>query len=423
MSRIDDMEVKVHGRRRGGLVWNSKEESVAEEGRFGVLSSPMTLAQGVNVPNAQWTGVVTGIALSMLEADMVDAVVCIASDDDSSGDEGGGGGGWSEPVPIIARTKEEVLRGRGVKPALAPSLKVLDEIREDEGIERLLFCGVGCAVQAFRKVQDELNLQKVYVLGTNCVDNSPTPQAARDFLKKGVSIDNIKNVKGYEFMQDFRVHVKMSDNTYIKKPYFSLAGTIADTAIADSCLACFDYTNALADVVVGYMGAPLDSNGEMNTSFQTLTIRNNNGEKMVQTALDANRIKIGDVAKGSGVHEKITMATVNADSIVLKMIGGDVKEQGMPKVVGEVMASLFRFIGPKGVNFARYSIDYHLLRNYLHVLYEWGEERVEDSGKEEEVMPQYARDIVEWYLVEDDSFRELREKVLVASREKKTAGL
>eukprot|EP00957_Ditylum_brightwellii_P198115 15094257-Ditylum_brightwellii.AAC.1 len=84
----------------------------------------MTLAQGVNVPNAQWTGVVTGIALSMLEADMVDAVVCIASDDDdSSGDEGGGGGGWSEPVPIIARTKEEVLRGRGVKPALAPSLK------------------------------------------------------------------------------------------------------------------------------------------------------------------------------------------------------------------------------------------------------------------------------------------------------------
>lgn len=84
--------------------------------------------------------------------------------------------------------------------ALAPSLNVLDEIKADKSIHRLLFCGVGCAVQAFRAIQDDLNLEKVYVLGTNCVDNSPTPNAAKNFIDNGLNVDS-SSVRGYEFMQ------------------------------------------------------------------------------------------------------------------------------------------------------------------------------------------------------------------------------
>jgi coenzyme F420-reducing hydrogenase beta subunit len=157
MGRIDAMETTVHGRGRNltSLVWsspdsrgdgsgnkainsNTEKNGIAEEARFGVLHQPVLLAQGVNIPNAQWTGCVTGIALSMLESGKVDAVVCIAKQE---------GGGWSSSEPILARTKEDVMKGRGVKPALAPSLRVLDEIKTDPSIKRLLFCGVGCAVQ------------------------------------------------------------------------------------------------------------------------------------------------------------------------------------------------------------------------------------------------------------------------------------
>ena len=35
-----------------------------------------------------------------------------------------------------------------------------------------------CPSTAFRAVQDDLGLEEVYVLGTNCADNSPTPEAA-----------------------------------------------------------------------------------------------------------------------------------------------------------------------------------------------------------------------------------------------------
>ena len=199
MSRIDHMEEKVHGRRRK---LNDEADS-ADELRFGVHEEPMMLAKG-SVIGAQWTGVVTSIAISMLEANAVDAVVCIANESDANetkdDDDKVKNVSWSEPRPIIARNVEQVLKGKGVKPALAPSLAVLDEIKSDPSIKRLLFCGVGCAVQAFRAVQDKLGLDEVFVLGTNCADNSPTPEAARSFIEKGTKLDP-SSVQGYEFMQ------------------------------------------------------------------------------------------------------------------------------------------------------------------------------------------------------------------------------
>lgn len=32
-------------------------------------------------------------------------------------------------------------------------------------------------------------------------------------------------------------------------------------------------------------------------------------------------------------------------------------------------------VGPKGLEFARYSLDYHTIRNYLNVVRKWGKER------------------------------------------------
>jgi len=426
MGRIDAAEERIHGRRRDlqSMQWsNNKKKNnnkanilgdVAEEARFGVLHEPVRLAKGKSIPDAQWTGVVTGIALSMLESGQVDAVVCIASSDRGDDDDDQQFN-WSSPEPILARTSEDVLRGRGVKPALAPSLRLLDEIQQDSSIRNLLFCGVGCGVQAFRAIQDDLDLDNIYVLGTNCVDNSPSPEAAQRFLQEGVQIDTLKEkVRGYEFMQDYKVHVKTQDG-YVKKPYFCLPGTIALPSIATSCLACFDYTNGLADVVVGYMGAPL-AGARMDESYQTLTVRNERGSRMVQTAIEADRLHVGEVAWGSGSHEKLASATVASDSIVLDMVGGKIPEKGMPLFMGNILAFvLSNVVGPKGINFARYSIDYHILRNYLHVLQEWGEERAHKT------MPQFARDIVAHYVdsIDDDTMSKLKRQIQSTTRRSK----
>ena len=284
---------------------------------------------------------------------------------------------------------------------------MLDELKESSDIKRLLFCGVGCAVQAFRAVQDELDLDEVYVLGTNCADNSPTPTDASEFIRQGVPEMTNKKIKGYEFCQDFKVHIKYEntdgDIDYEKKPYFCLPGDVAEFAIAQSCLACFDYTNSLADIVVGYMGAPLDN--EMDKSFQTITIRNSRGEKMVESALNAGRLDLGPQATGKGKHEPFTMATVSSDNLVQKMVGGKIKTQGMPVLLGNILAALMTGVGPTGVSFARYSIDYHLLRNYLHCLDEWGEDTAN------KMLPEYSTDIVNYYCDKNDEFRKLVESI------------
>lgn len=384
MARIDVLEEAVHGRNR---LANDDGES-----RFGVLHEPIRLAKGFET-QAQWTGVVTGIALAMLESETVDAVVCIASNTEN---------GFASPEPILAKTAEDILKGRGVKPSLAPSLRVLDEIRSDPSIKNLLFCGVGCAVQAFRAV--DLGLDQVYVLGTNCADNSPTPAAAQNFIREGVRVDSTEAVLGYEFMQDFTVHVK-SEDSYTTKPYFSLPGTIAEASIAPSCRACFDYTNGLADVVVGYMGAPLD--GRMDQSFQTLTVRNEKGARMVEIAQRSKRIAVGNVAKGEGSHESLASQTVAADALVAALVGNPVPQKGMPEWVGRIVAYALRTLGPKGTNFAKYSIDYHVLRNYLWLLHR----NDGDHTATTTAMPRNARDIVAQYQQNDTAFADLVSKL------------
>ena len=255
-------------------------------------------------------------------------------------------------------------------------------------------------------------MEAVYVLGTNCADNSPTPEAAQKFLQNGVQIrDNQGKVQGYEFMQDFKVHVKTEDS-YITKPYFTLPGTIAEASIAPSCHSCFDYTNGLADVVVGYMGAPLDSNARMDQSYQTLTIRNERGAQMIEAAVRSSRLVLGEPASGSGSHEKLASATVGSDAIVLKMVGKPIPEQGMPGWLGEIMAFAMRNIGPKGINFARYSIDYHILRNYLHVLDSWGKERSMIC------LPEYARQIINGYLENDLVMKQLADAIASKANQK-----
>ncbi len=78
--------------------------------------------------------------------------------------------------------------------------------------------------------------------------------------------------------------------------------------------------------------------------------------------------------------------------IVQMIIGDEMKTQGIPRFLGEIMATIMTNIGPKGVSFARYSIEYHVLRNYLHCVDAWGEEAAN------RMLPNYSADIVNHYL-------------------------
>jgi 7-hydroxymethyl chlorophyll a reductase len=57
-------------------------------------------------------------------------------------------------------------------------------------------------------------------------------------------------------------------------PYFCLPADKLTNVIATSCYSCFDYVNALSDIVVGYMGVPFEGpDVPMTKHFQYATIR------------------------------------------------------------------------------------------------------------------------------------------------------
>uniref|UniRef100_A0A0D9XQR5 Coenzyme F420 hydrogenase/dehydrogenase beta subunit C-terminal domain-containing protein n=1 Tax=Leersia perrieri TaxID=77586 RepID=A0A0D9XQR5_9ORYZ len=305
MSRVEDLEPLVHGRGRKPEV---------DEMYFGVYEQLLYARKIKSVEGAQWTGIVTTIAVEMLKANMVDAVAA--------------------------------------------------------GVKRLLFCGVGCQVQALRSVEKYLGLEKLYVLGTNCVDNG-TREGLDKFLKAASS--EPETVLHYEFMQDYKV------------PYFCLPAKDLVDVIAPSCYSCFDYTNGLADLVVGYMGVPKYPGVSMTQHPQYITVRNGRGREMLSLV---EGLLESTPTVSSGARQPFVIETVKADDEAKQGRG---PSQPAPRFIGNIIAFLLDLIGPKGLEFARYSLDYHTIRNYLHVNRAWGKQRAEQH------IPSYARKIVEAY--------------------------
>lgn len=362
MSKIEKLEVQTHGRSR-----NLDSE---DELRFGVHEEILYALNKPPVPGAQWTGIVTQIAVEMLKSGEVEAVVCVQSDPEDR----------FKPRPVVARSVEDIIAARGVKPTLSPNLEVLATV-EALDVKRLLFIGVGCQVQALRSVEKYLGLDALYVLGTNCVDNGP-PEGLGKFLK--AASKDPDSVLHYEFMQDYRVHIKHLDGSFEYIPYFCLPANDLNDVIAPSCYSCFDYPNATADLVVGYMGVPY-SGSDMTSHPQYITVRNARGSQMLASVSD-RLLRTPPIA--SGDRRPLVMETVVADDEA--KLG---RARGpLPLWAGNLLAWLLNLLpGPRGLEFAKYSIDYHYLRNWLYVNRNWPQSRAQQH------VPEFARRILKEY--------------------------
>ncbi len=317
------LETQSHGRDR--------KLDNPDELYFGVHQEMMAAQKIQPIPGAQWTGIVSTIAIEMLNRGLVEGVVCVQNTKEDH----------FQPMPVIARTPEEILAARVNKPTLSPNLSVLEEI-EKSGMKRLLVIGVGCQIQALRAVEKQLGLEKLYVLGTPCVDNV-TRAGLQKFLD--TTSRSPETVVYYEFMQDFRVHFKHKDGSTETVPFFGLKTNQLKDVFAPSCMSCFDYVNSLADLVVGYMGAPF--------GWQWIVVRNDTGKEMLSLVQD--QIKTQPV-----------MSQGDRKQAVQQSIPAYDKGVTLPMWAAKLMGIVIDKIGPKGLEYARFSIDSHFTRNYLY---------------------------------------------------------
>lgn len=318
--RYADLERAAHGRAR--------HQANAEEALFGPHLEMRRARLERPLAGAQWSGITTRIGERLLEEGLVEAVLATAADRADR---------W-RPQPVLVRDAAGMAACRGMKMGFSPVLALLEEVAR-QGLKRVAMIGVPCQVHALRALEAELGFERLYLIGTPCSDNTTT-ENFRAFL--GRLTDRPERVTYCEFQPDYHVELRFDDGETRRIPFIRLP--IADLP-ADffplTCRACFDYTNALADLTVGYMAAEGD---------QWLVVRNARGAELV-ALLDGEVITapLGGAGSRSGA--------VRAFLGNLQRAANGLPVRRAPRWLRPLIAWAMPAFGPRGLEFARTRVE------------------------------------------------------------------
>ena len=327
--RYEELERQVHGRARNA--------SRGDELHFGPYREMYRARLRAARPGAQWTGITTRIAERLLETGAVEAVLATAADPADR---------W-KPRPVLVTRAEDMAECRGMKMGFSPVLALLDQVAA-RGLRRVALIGVACQVHALRALEAELGLE-LTVIGTPCSDNTTTERFHR-FL--ALLTDRPEQVTYLEFLTDFRVELRFADGSRRHIPFLQLPiAQLPPDFIPLTCRSCFDYTNALADLTVGYMAGE----GE-----QWLLVRNERGRELVR--LLGDELVLGPL-RSAGRRAGAVRGFLKA----LERSAGGLPIRRAPRLLRPLIGWMMRRFGPSGLEFARTRVEMKALEGIVNL--------------------------------------------------------
>jgi len=328
------LEARVHGRVR--------DPQKGDELFFGVHQRMLRAALQPAAPGAQWTGITTRLAQRLLETGAVDAVLTMAPDPNDR---------W-RPVPVLVTKPEGMAQCRGMRMGYAPLLALLEPALQ-QGYKRLAVIGIPCQVYALRALEAQLGLERLYVIGTPCSDNTTT-ERFHEFLAlvAAQTQDQPEDITYLEFLADYHVELRYKDGRQRKVPFLMLPlSDLPRDFFPLTCRTCVDYTNALADITVGYMG------GE---GQQWLLVRNQRGEELLKLLGDEVKVSTpGSAGKRQGPVKGFLANTERA--------AGGLPLRRMPQWLRPVVGWLMPKVGPRGLEFARARLEMKAVETIIHL--------------------------------------------------------
>ena len=351
--KYPELETQVHGRAR--------DESRPDELHFGPFIK--MLRAGLKNPRtgAQWTGITTRIGERLLETGAVDAILTMTEDPNDR---------W-KPLPIIIDKASDMAKCRGMRMGYAPLLSLLEPAIA-KGYKKMAVIGIPCQVYALRALEKELGLEKLYVIGTPCSDNTTTENFHHFLSLVSSEPDEIIYL---EFRADYHVEVRFKNGKKKEIPFLQLPlSTLPNDFFPLTCRTCVDYTNVLSDITVGYMGGQ----GE-----QWLIVRNERGEELLGL--------LGDEVRTSapGTAGKRHSAVVGFMKNVERAAGG-LPLRKMPNWLRPIVGWLMPKVGPRGLEFARTRVEMKAIETVLHL-------RREQPAKIASMVPKHIWPLVEPY--------------------------
>ena len=324
------LETRVHGRAR--------DASRPDETFFGPHRQMFRAALSKPKPGAQWTGITTRIAERLLETGAVDAVLTMTADPTDR---------W-RPVPVLVTRAEDLAACRGMRMGYAPLLALLEPARA-AGHKRLAVIGIPCQIYALRALEAELGFDRLYVIGTPCSDNTTT-ENFHTFLD--LLSDQPETISYLEFRADYHVELRFDDGRHKTIPFLQLPiSKLPRDFFPLTCRTCVDYTNALADITVGYMGGE----GE-----QWLIVRNARGAELLKLLGDEVRLSTpGSAGKRAGPVKGFLANTERA--------AGGLPLRRMPDWLKPIVGWLMPRVGPRGLEFARARVEMKAVETVVHL--------------------------------------------------------
>jgi coenzyme F420 hydrogenase subunit beta len=348
-----ELETQVHGRAR--------DLNRPDELHFGPFIK--MLRAGLKNPStgAQWTGITTRIGERLLETGAVDAILTMTEDPNDR---------W-KPLPIIIDKASDMAKCRGMRMGYAPLLSLLEPAIA-KGYKKMAVIGIPCQVYALRALEKELGLEKLYVIGTPCSDNTTT-ENFHHFLSLVSS--EPEEIIYLEFRADYHVEVRFKNGKKKEIPFLQLPlSTLPNDFFPLTCRTCVDYTNVLSDITVGYMGGQ----GE-----QWLIVRNERGEELLN--LLGNEVRTSVPGTAGKRHSAVVGFMKNVERAA-----GGLPLRKMPNWLRPIVGWLMPKVGPRGLEFARTRVEMKAIETVLHL-------RREQPAKMASMVPKHIWPLVEPY--------------------------
>jgi coenzyme F420 hydrogenase subunit beta len=326
----DGLEQQVHGRKRNA--------GRVDELHFGSFRRMWRASLKTPLAGAQWTGITTRLGERLLESGKVDAVLAMSGDQDDR---------W-RPVPVLVTRASDMKQCRGMRMGYAPLLSLLEPAAA-QGIRRLAVIGIPCQVYALRALERELGFEKIYVIGTPCSDNTST-ENFHAFLAR--LEDDPSRITYLEFRADYHVELRYDDGRSRTIPFLQLPlSDLPPDFFPLTCRTCVDYTNALSDITVGYMGGQ---------GQQWLIVRNERGEEILELLKDEVSLEAPQTAgKRQGPVRGFMQNTLRA--------AGGLPLRKMPNWLRPIVGWLMPRIGPRGLEFARARVEMKAIETVIHL--------------------------------------------------------
>ena len=344
----------MHGRSR-------RTDEGSDELFFGPFRRIVKARLKQPLAGAQWSGITTRLAERLLETGAVDAVLTMKPDPEDR---------W-RPVPTIVTQASDMKDCRGMRMGYAPLLALLEPAAV-AGHKRLAVIGIPCQIYALRALEEELGLDRLYVIGTPCSDNTTT-ENFHTFLS--LMAERPETVSYLEFRADYHVEMRFDDGSQQEIPFLKLPlSKLPGDFFPLTCRTCVDYTNSLADITVGYMGGE----GE-----QWLIVRNKRGEELL--SLLGEEVQTNPVGS-RGKRDKHVIGFLRN----VERAAGGLPLRSMPDFMRPIVAWLMPRIGPKGQEFARARVEMKAVETVLHL-------RHAMPNKMKNMVPDHVWTLVEKY--------------------------